>query len=125
MPENLAALRLQLETALAGRVAAPFSYRDRKLVEMVSAGIPEIDALTGGLPRGGLTEICGPSSSGRTSVMLAALASATSRGEYCAVIDASDSLDPHSLAVAGVDLDRLLWVRCGELKGAPSLSPRF
>ena len=54
MRGNFAALRLQVETALAGRVAAPFSYRDRKLVEMVSAGIPEIDALTGGLPRGGL-----------------------------------------------------------------------
>jgi hypothetical protein len=54
MSRNLAALRLQVETALAGRVAAPFSYRDRKLVEMVSAGVPEIDALTGGLPRGGL-----------------------------------------------------------------------
>jgi hypothetical protein len=46
--------------------------------------------------------------------MLAALASATRRGEYCAVIDASDVLDPHSATAAGVDLDRLLWVRCGE-----------
>jgi hypothetical protein len=46
--------------------------------------------------------------------MLAALGSATRRAEYCAVIDASDSLDPHSLAVADIDLDRLLWVRCGE-----------
>ena len=86
----------------------------RPAPEMVTSGIPALDALTGGLPRGCLTEICGSASSGRTSVMLAALASATRRGEYCAVIDASDSLDPHSLAVAGIDLDRLLWVRCGE-----------
>jgi len=81
---------------------------------MVTSGIPALDALTGGLPRGCLTEIYGTASSGRTSVMLAALAAATGRGEYCAVIDSSDTLDPHSLAAAGIDLDRLLWVRCQE-----------
>jgi len=57
--------------------------------------------------------------------MLATLAAFTRGGEYCAVIDASDSLDPHSLAAAGTDLDRLLWVRCGEAKDAPSWSARF
>jgi len=86
----------------------------RPAPEMVSSGILELDTLTGGLPRGCLTEIYGPTSSGRTTVLLAALASATCRGEYCAVIDASDALDPHSLAAAGTALDHLLWVRCGE-----------
>ena len=86
----------------------------RPAPEMVPSGIPALDALMGGLPRGCLTEICGPASSGRTSVMLAALGSATRRDEYCAVIDASNSLDPHSADAAGIDLDRLLWVRCGE-----------
>ena len=81
---------------------------------MVSSGISALDALTGGLPRGCLTEICGPASSGRTTVLLAALAAATQRGESCVVVDASDTLDPHSAAAAGVELDRLLWVRCGE-----------
>jgi recombination protein RecA len=81
---------------------------------MVSSGAPAIDALTGGLPRGCLTEICGPASSGRTTLLLAALAAATRRGEFCVVVDASDALDPHSAAAAGVELDRLLWVRCGE-----------
>jgi len=106
----------------------------RPTPEMVTSGIPALDALTGGLPRGCLTEICGPASSGRTTVLLAALSAATRRGEYCAVIDASDALDPHSLAAAGIDLDHLLWVRCGhdirqkapksakESAGAPSLS---
>ena len=86
----------------------------RPAPEMASSGIAAIDALTGGLPRGCLSEICGTASSGRTTLLLAALAAATKRGEFCAVIDASDSLDPHSVAAAGVDLDRLLWVRCGE-----------
>ena len=86
----------------------------RSAPEMISSGIPAVDRLTGGLPRGCLTEICGPVSSGRTTVLLATLAAATRRGEYCAVIDASDALDPSSLAAAGVDLNRLLWVRCNE-----------
>ena len=84
----------------------------RPAPEMVSSGIPALDALTGGLPRGCLTEICGTASSGRTTLLLAALAAATRRGEFCAVVDASDALDPHSAAAAGVDLERLLWVRC-------------
>jgi hypothetical protein len=81
---------------------------------MVSSGIAAMDALTGGLPRGCLTEICGPVSSGRTTLLLAALAASTRRGECCVVVDAGDALDPQSAAAAGVELDRLLWVRCGE-----------
>ncbi len=86
----------------------------RPVPEMVPSGIAAMDAFTGGLPRGCLTEICGPASSGRTTVLLAALAAATRRGEFCAVVDASDALDPQSAAAAGVELERLLWVRCGE-----------
>src|SRR5437016_3859914 len=89
----------------------------RPAPEMVSIGIRELDALAGGLPRGCLTEICGPASSGRTTLLLSALAAATRRGEFCVVVDASDALDPHSAAAAGVDLDRLLWVRCGAKAG--------
>jgi recombination protein RecA len=96
------------------RVTPASQLEIRPAPEMVSCGIPALDALTGGLPRGCLTEICGPASSGRTTVLLAALAAATRRGEFCAVVDASDALDPHSAAAAGIELDRLLWVRCGE-----------
>jgi hypothetical protein len=81
--------------------------------EMVSSGVAAMDALSGGLPRGSLTELCGPASSGRTTLLLAALAAATRRGEFCAVVDASDSLDAQSAVAAGIDLERLLWVRCG------------
>src|ERR1700688_2349178 len=100
----------------------------RPTPEMVSSGIAEMDAFTGGLPRGCLTEICGSPSSGRTTLLLSALAAATRRGECCAVVDASDTLDPQSVVAAGIELDRLLWVRCGEdstLKNATARKTNF
>jgi recA bacterial DNA recombination protein len=78
---------------------------------MVSSGIPAMDAFTGGLPRGCLTEICGPASSGRTSVLVAALAAFTERAEVCALVDTTDAFNP--ISAAGVNFERLLWVRCG------------
>jgi len=93
----------------------PASRLDLRLApEMVSSGIPQLDLLTGGIARGCLTEICGTASSGRTSVLLFALARATQRGEVCALVDASDAFDPASAAAAGMEMSRLLWVRCGE-----------
>ncbi len=112
MHSNLATLRSDVELSLAGRVVSPFGYRDRKSVETVLTGIPEIDALAGGFPRGALTEICGPPCSGRTTVLLSALASRTAEAEVCALIDARDSFDPRSAEAAGVELQQLLWVRC-------------
>ena len=103
------------KSAIENSVVPASRLEIRPAPEMVSSGIPELDALTGGLPRGCLTEISGPASSGRTSVLLSALAAATRRGEYCALIDASDALDPHFAAAAGIDLEHLLWVRCGKL----------
>lgn len=66
-----------------------------------------------GFPRGCLTEVYGPASSGRTGLMLAAMAEATQREEVCALVDAAGAFDPASAAAAGVTLERLLWVRCG------------
>src|SRR5213594_3254297 len=67
--------------------------------------------LGGGFPRGQLSELVGPRSSGRTSLMLQMLAAATTRGELVALVDALDMLDVASAEAAGVQLDRLLWVR--------------
>jgi len=86
----------------------------RPAPEMVFSGIAALDGLTGGWPRGCLSEICGPASSGRTGLFLAALANSTQRGEVCALVDAGDALDPASAEAAGVDLKNLLWVRCGK-----------
>src|ERR1700730_3285966 len=109
---SLAALRSKIELDLRGRVLSPFNYRERNVFEIVSTGIPEIDAAVGGLPRGALTEMCGPPCSGRTSLLLSALAARTADGEACALVDARDSFDPYLASTAGVALQQLLWVRC-------------
>jgi len=93
------------------RPASRLEVRPRP--EMLPSGIAEVDAITGGIPRGCLSEICGSASSGKTSVLLAAIAAATRRDETCVLIDASDSFDPESGEAAGVDFRKLLWVRCG------------
>ena len=118
MRANFATLRSQIESALADRIPAPFTYRDRKPTEIVSTGIPEIDSLAGGLPRGALTEICGPPCSGGTSLLVSALAERTSSSEVCALIDGCDSFDPYSAKAAGVELQQLLWVRCRNIDQA-------
>jgi hypothetical protein len=99
-----AALREQFDSFLGG----PLDWRARPLPETVPSGIAEID-----LPRGGLVEIVGPASSGRTSLLLSILAAAGARQEACALVDAEDAFDPGSAAAAGVRLEGLLWVRCG------------
>jgi hypothetical protein len=81
-------------------------------VETIPTGILEIDLACGGLPRGSLTEIFGPQSSGRMSLLLSILAAATRQADVCALVDAEDAFDPCSAAAAGVRLERLLWVRC-------------
>jgi len=111
-------LRLQVEAALAGRVVAPLEYRNRQVVEAVSCGIREIDGLTGGLPRGCLTEIFGGACSGRTSLLLAALAERIREGEVCALVDGQDAFDPAAGLAAGVSLRQLLWVRCKNIEQA-------
>jgi recombination protein RecA len=116
--QRAAALRLHVEAALAGRVLAPLEYRDRSVVQTVSSGIAQIDELTGGLPRGCLTEIFGGPCSGRTSLLLAALAARTREGEVCALVDGRDAFDPASGLEAGVNLRQLLWVRCKNIEHA-------
>src|ERR1700687_827007 len=104
----------RLETALVGRGLQGFQRRVE--VELQPSGVGELDAvLGGGFPRGSLVELCGPASSGRTSLAFSLLAQATERQVGCAFVDVSDCLDPISLAAAGVELPRLLWIRCGEM----------
>ena len=63
--------------------------------------------------RGEITEIVGGPSSGRTSHLLACLGDVLSRSETAALVDTEETFDPGSAAQAGINLRRLLWVRCG------------
>src|SRR3982750_1326537 len=79
---------------------------------LAASGISALDArLGGGFPRGQLSELVGPRSSGRTSLLVQAIAAATRRGELVALVGALDMFDGESAAAAGVDLARVLWIR--------------
>ncbi len=80
--------------------------------QYLGTGIRPLDVLlSGGILRGHITQIVGPSSSGKTSLLLSILAQATARGEWVAYIDPFSSLDPAFAQKAGIDLKRLLWIR--------------
>jgi recombination protein RecA len=119
----------RLETAL----------RDRKLDRTLTTTLPAwerrddsatlttdvaaLDAcLRGGLPRGQLSEIVGPSSSGRTTLVLQTIAASTQRGEIAAFVDTFDCLDVASAAAAGIDLERFLWIRGHSMSPGPGPS---
>ena len=108
-------LRVQLEHTLERRVPAAFSPQARLELPTISTGIAAIDALlSGGLPVGTITELVASASSGRTTCAHGLVAEVMRTGQVCAWVDASDAFDPESAAGNGLDLDQLLWVRCGE-----------
>ena len=109
--ERLSALRSSLGEFAECMVPAS-KLPERVASPTVSTGIASVDALAGGLPCGALTEIFGPPSSGRTSLLFSTLAGLTRQQHACALVDVSDSFDPLSAAKAGIDLQQLLWVRC-------------
>ncbi len=118
-----AALRITLERSLQHRFPAALTPSARTIYETASTGIPVLDSLLdGGLPVGAISEISGQESSGRTSLALSFLARRTQDAQVCAWVDAGDALDPESAAANGVDLRRLLWVRCGTPAAKPQPS---
>jgi len=80
--------------------------------ETIPLGIAAFEQRSIAIPRGCLTEICGPTSSGRTTLLLSLMRELTQRGEYCALVDGSNAFDPLSALANGVNLGRLLCVRC-------------
>ena len=108
-----------LEEALRARkldrtltTALPPPDKDGSVAAMEVPGV-------GGLPRGQLSEIAGPRSSGRTTLLLQVVAAATRRGEIAALVDTFDRLDLASVVTAGIDLDRLLWIRGHDITLSP------
>ena len=113
--------------SLAPKAALESALRARKLDRTLTSAMPlvapqpvdgcpfdvaPLDAcLLGGLPYGQLCEIAGPQSSGRTTLLLTLMAAATARGGIAALVDTTDRFDVASAVAAGIDLERLLWVR--------------
>jgi len=104
--------KAEIEANIASRFGDAFKIHEKAAPETLSSGIAEVDSLSGGIPRGAITEISGPRSSGRTSLLYSALAYATTHDEICALIDTNDTFAPASAAAAGIDFERLLWIRC-------------
>jgi len=120
---SAATLRRQIEADLATRIPSALTPAPRTIRPVTATGIRAIDELLeGGLPLGAITEVVGPECSGRTSFALSFLAQMTQTEKVCAWIDVSDTLDPESVAAAGVDLSRLLWVRC-EVQASSHVQP--
>lgn len=80
-------------------------------IECMPTGILPLDLALGdrgGLPRGRITEIYGPLASGKTTILLTAIAEAQKRDETCAFIDAEHALDLDYAKALGVKVDDLL-----------------
>ncbi len=78
---------------------------------LVGSGLPELDRVCrGGLPRGRISEVVITAGGGAT-ILYAVLAAASGRGEVVALVDPADGFVAASAVHAGVDLERLLWVR--------------
>jgi recombination protein RecA len=108
------ALRLQIESALARKIPSALTPQPKMVRPMAPTGIEQLDdLLRGGLPVGALSELTGPEPSGRTSIALSFLARITQANKVCAWVDGSNAFDPASAAALGVQLKKLLWVRCG------------
>lgn len=118
---SASAVRIQIEATLARRIPSALTPATKAIRPVASTGIDMLDDLLhGGLPIGAVSEFIGPECSGRTSVALSMLARLTQSAKICAWIDAGDAFDPLSAAAAGLDLERLLWVRCGVTTGNAS-----
>lgn len=117
---SLTAIQSEVEARISGRVSPAFATHARPPRSTIHTGIEAIDSVLGGIPNGAITELVGApfTSAGRKTLQAQLLAQATQE-QSCALVDATDSLDPRSAQTIGTNLDRLLWVRCSgrEMKG--------
>jgi hypothetical protein len=109
---NIFARAAELPSDLRAHLVPASQLRPRLEPARLSSGVPLLDEmLRGGWIRGGLNELCGPRSSGRTGLLYRSLATAQARHESVALIDLHGALDVHGAFHLGLDLERLLWVR--------------
>jgi hypothetical protein len=120
---SIAVIRSQIERRIPGAL----TVYERQKPELFPTGIAALDQQVGGIPKGGLTQICAPAgnNSGRTTLLMSLLAQVTrEQEEFCSVIDATDCFDPESASKMGVCFSRLLWSRCGD-RGMKALERSF
>jgi RecA DNA recombination protein len=110
---SAALIQAEVERRLGNRFSAAFGLRSRPELPVIPTGIAAFDDLCGGIPCGAVTEICGNPvlSTGSTSFLMSLLKAAT-RDHFCSLIDSSDSFNVRWADMSGVQLGRLLWVRC-------------
>jgi recombination protein RecA len=112
--QSASSIRLQVESILARKFASALTPPPKMIRPVEGTGIAALDDLIhGGVPVGAISKLVGPECSGRTAIALSFIARLTQANKVCAWIDVSDNLDPASAAACGVELERLLWVRCG------------
>ena len=118
-------MRAALDPAVAAKVRSGaellrhLSNQERERSDLIPTTLDAIDTLLGGgLQRGKLVELVSRRAAGRFSIVLSALAAATTMGEVAALVDLGDHFDPQLAEANGVDLRRLLWVRPRTVKEA-------
>jgi len=84
--------------------------KERQAVDVIPTGSIALDLAlgVGGIPRGRMTEIFGPESSGKTTLCQHILAEAQQKGGVVAFIDVEHALDPAYARACGVNVDELL-----------------
>jgi hypothetical protein len=120
---SLALIRAQVESRLPGAL----TVYERPSPEVFPTGIATLDRQIGGIPQGALTQIYALESlsSGKTALLVSLMAQLTRRRQFCALVDASDCFDPVSAEAGGMNLARVLWVRCAAKSRIKSLEQAF
>ena len=120
---SLAVIRAQVESRFPGAL----TVYERSAPEVIPTGIFSLDQQVRGIPQNALTQIHAPlsSSSGKTALLVSLMAQLTRREQFCALVDAGDCFDPESAEAAGVNLARVLWVRCSMKQRLKPLEQAF
>jgi recombination protein RecA len=109
---------LQMDKQFGKGAVLQLGSRNVLPVKVISSGSISVDAAlgVGGFPRGRITEVFGPESSGKTTLALQVIAEAQAAGGSAAFIDAEHALDPAYARNLGVKVDDLLISQpdCGE-----------
>ena len=108
--KNLEMALSQIEKQFGKGSVMRMGERTSMGIEAISTGAMSLDIALGigGLPKGRVTEIYGPESSGKSTLAMHVVAEAQRNGGICAYVDAEHAMDPVYAKAIGVDIDELL-----------------